>query len=169
MLAQEVESTEEELEGLFAKSDDEAQNDKAEDAAEEVEEVEADEGEEEGAVPRRVLPDPGQPTQSQLEDHRIDHYPFRSWCPGCVAGRATGEQHRARKGDRAVPVVSFDDMFITKSLEVVRSFSEGGEVLFKILVATASIGKAVTSRGLAKTGTRCSAWLGMSVGWGTFG
>ena len=46
-------------------------------------------------VAPRILPDPGQPTQKQLEDHRIDHLPFRSWCPECVAGRATGEQHRA--------------------------------------------------------------------------
>ena len=39
-----------------------------------------------------ILPDPRQPTQKQLEDHRVDHLPYRSWCPGCVAGMATGEQ-----------------------------------------------------------------------------
>ena len=32
-------------------------------------------------APKRTLPDPGQPTQQQLEDHRVDHLPFRSWCP----------------------------------------------------------------------------------------
>ena len=37
-------------------------------------------------VAPRILPDPGQPTQKQLDDHRIDHLPFRSWCPECVAG-----------------------------------------------------------------------------------
>ena len=42
-------------------------------------------------VEPRILPDPGQPTQKQLEDYRIDHFPYRSWCPECVAGRATGE------------------------------------------------------------------------------
>ena len=41
-------------------------------------------------VPRRILPDPGQPTQKQIDDHRIDHLPYRSWCPHCVAARATG-------------------------------------------------------------------------------
>ena len=40
----------------------------------------------------RILHDPGQPTQTQLEDHRVDHLPYRSWCPECVAGKATGEQ-----------------------------------------------------------------------------
>ena len=82
----------------------------------------------------------GQPAQSQLEGHRIDHYPFRSWCPECVAGRATGEQHRAHKGDRAVPVFGSEYFFITKLLEVVRSLSEGDEVLPKTLVATVFTG-----------------------------
>ena len=93
MLAQEEEATEEDLEDLFAKTDDEAQDDKAEEATGEVEGAEAEECEVEEAVPRKALPDPGQPTQSQLEDHRIDHYPFRSWCPECVAGRARADHH----------------------------------------------------------------------------
>ena len=42
-------------------------------------------------LPRRILPDPGQPTARQLEEHRIDNIPYRSWCPECVAARATGE------------------------------------------------------------------------------
>ena len=42
-----------------------------------------------------------------------------------------------------MPVFGFDYLFITKSLKVVRSLSEGDEVLLKILVATASTGKAV--------------------------
>ena len=42
-------------------------------------------------APERVIPDPGQPTRQQIEDHRVDHLPYRSWCPECVAGRATGE------------------------------------------------------------------------------
>ena len=47
---------------------------------------------------QRILPDPGEPTASQREDHRASgHITFRSWCEDCVAGRATGEQHRTRK------------------------------------------------------------------------
>lgn len=84
---------EEDLEDLFAKTDDAAQGDKGA----EVEGPEAEECETEGAVPRKAFPGPGQPTQPQPEDHGIDHYPSRSWCPECAAGRATGEQHRARQ------------------------------------------------------------------------
>ena len=91
MLAQEVGDNADGLhDNLFARTDDKAHGDKVE----EVEGAEADEGE--AAVPRNALPGPGQPTQPQLEDHRVDHYLYRPWCPECVAGRATGEQHRAR-------------------------------------------------------------------------
>ena len=36
----------------------------------------------------RVMHDPGQPTEREIEEHRIDHMPYRSWCPHCVKGRA---------------------------------------------------------------------------------
>ena len=40
---------------------------------------------------QRILPDPGEPTASQRDDHRAGgHITFRSWCEDCVAGRATG-------------------------------------------------------------------------------
>ena len=69
----------------------------------------------EECAPRVVAPDPGQPTQKEIEEHRIDHMPFRSWCEHCVAGRATGEQHRAVGDKRLVPVISFDYLFVLKS------------------------------------------------------
>ena len=53
----------------------------------------------------RILPDPGEPTPSQVEDHRASgHIPYRAWCRECVAGRGTGEQHRKRTGERSVCV-----------------------------------------------------------------
>ena len=39
----------------------------------------------------RILPDPGEPTPSQVEDHRASgHIPYRAWCRECVEGRGTG-------------------------------------------------------------------------------
>ena len=55
---------------------------------------------EEDSAPRIVAPDPGAPTDQEIEDHRIDHIPYRCWCDHCVRGRGTGEQHR---GGRARP------------------------------------------------------------------
>ena len=42
-----------------------------------------------------------------------------------------------------MPAFGFDYLFITKPLKVVRSLSEGDEVLLKILVARVSTGKGV--------------------------
>ena len=37
--------------------------------------------------PVKMAPDPGQPTQRQVEDHRRAHIPYRLWCKWCVMGR----------------------------------------------------------------------------------
>ena len=95
-------------------------------------------------VPARILPDPGQPTQKQLEDHRVDHLPFRSWCPECVAGRATGEQHQKRTEEKRIPTFSMDYLYLTKTRIVEKEdLLEGEEVEMKVLVAKDSDRKSV--------------------------
>ena len=42
------------------------------------------------------------------DDHCIDHLPYRSWCPECVEGRATGEPHRSSDEGLDKPIVMFD-------------------------------------------------------------
>ena len=76
------------------------------------EEITIEEESSEEAVQPRVSPDPGQPTLRQLEQHRITHTPFRSWCKWCVIGRARGTQHRASK-ESTVPIIGIDYFFIT--------------------------------------------------------
>ena len=66
------------------------------------------EAEADDVVARKVFRDPGQPTQEELEEHRIDHMPFRSWCPHCVRSRATERQHRKICETPAIPVFGFD-------------------------------------------------------------
>ena len=61
----------------------------------EEESADIDIDESEDAEPLKVMPDPGQPTAEQLELHRLTHWPFRSWCPWCVMGRARGAPHSA--------------------------------------------------------------------------
>ena len=39
---------------------------------------------EDEALPTKVIARPGMPTQAEIERHRIDHIPYRSWCPECV-------------------------------------------------------------------------------------
>ena len=58
--------------------------------------------------------DPGKPTQREVDEHEISHYPFRSWCPYCVKGKAVSCPHRSRDHrdegllETGVPTVSLD-------------------------------------------------------------
>ena len=62
--------------------------------------VEIDQDHQGDDVPKRVARDPGAPTQSERDEHCIDHWPYRSWCEDCVRGRATGEQHKTSERQR---------------------------------------------------------------------
>ena len=79
-----------------------------------------DEEPEEDAEPKKVSADPGQPTQAEIDDHNVDHYPFRCWCEACVKGRGTGEAHKG-SSESAVPVIAFDYLFITKEQSDLRT------------------------------------------------
>ena len=70
--------------------------------------------EDDGYAPKTTAKDPGAPTQAEIDEHEVDHLPFRSWCECCVMGRGTGEQHRPGPSSR-IPVISFDYLFIAQS------------------------------------------------------
>ncbi len=67
---------------------------------------------EDEAEPVKIVRSPGQPTPQQEEEHRVDHYPYRSWCKWCVMGRGIGFQHRHARGS-CVPRIGADYFFIT--------------------------------------------------------
>ena len=77
------------------------------------------------AAPRRTAPDPGQPTREEVEEHRVDHFPFRSWCEFCVKGRGSGEQHR-RGPDGAIPSISAEYFIVTKTASIRRATTASG-------------------------------------------
>ena len=110
---------------------------------------------------KRVSKDPGLPTQSERDDHCVDHTPYRSWCEDCVRGRALGEQHRARTHERTMPVVSFDYMFVTKGRVLRREELDGDDedsVDLKILVVKDSKSKIVSAHVVDKKGTDASGY-----------
>eukprot|EP00435_Cladocopium_sp_Y103_P067384 s792_g30.t1 len=56
------------------------------------------------------------PTEFEQAQHRLSHFPYKSWCPSCVAHRARSDKHE-RTGEShsgSVPTISFD-FFFTKS------------------------------------------------------
>ena len=50
-------------------------------------ELEIDEGKELDVDPVKLAPDPGKPTERQIEERRRSHFRFRSWCRWCVCVR----------------------------------------------------------------------------------
>ena len=57
---------------------------------------------------------PRAPSAEQMRVHRLTHYPFRSWCPQCVAGRAKSWPHFRQEvdDDGGVPTICFDYCFL---------------------------------------------------------
>ena len=55
------------------------------------------------------------PTEAEYEEHMISHYPFRSWCPHCVRGKANATAHRMDKGlTQDHPTIHMDYCFPVK-------------------------------------------------------
>ena len=56
----------------------------------------------------KVMPDPGEPSEKEIEEHVVDHVPYRSWCSHCARGRGVGKPHRERKDEQDIPVFGLD-------------------------------------------------------------
>ena len=70
---------------------------------------------EEETEPRDSLPTPDLPSQSVVDDHNIDHCPYRSWCRQCVEGRGREMARRSVDRDyRKVSAVASDYLFGTR-------------------------------------------------------
>ena len=63
-----------------------------EDRLEEGEVNVEDESEEEAPELKHATNVPS-PSQEQVENHRVCHYPYRSWCKWCIMGRGVGRPH----------------------------------------------------------------------------
>ena len=61
-----------------------------------------------------------EPSVKEVEEHMIDHLPYRSWCKFCVRGRCKGKAHKTGEGENnkiegwEVPVISVDYAFMKK-------------------------------------------------------
>ena len=78
--------------------------------------------------PLRTAPDPQLPTEAEVEDHRVDHTPYRIWCEWCRRSRGLGEQRgRGAGAVHLIPVVAMDYFFLTKdSVDTRESLSRTG-------------------------------------------
>ena len=71
-------------------------------------EVHVEEESEEDAPRLRLAPNVVSPSKEKIEDHRICHYPYRSWCKQCVMGRGVGQPHAKSTQESLVPIVGMD-------------------------------------------------------------
>ena len=129
---------------------------------------------EEDCGPKRIVPDPGAPTQSEIDDHNVDHLPYRSWCECCVKGKATGEPHRRVAVESKIPIIAFDYMFILKDKIAMKqdlTDEEMENVQVKVLVVKDTLSRSIFAHVVRRKGveedgysvkrlTEDVAWLG---------
>ncbi len=90
------------------------------------------EGEKEPEV--RIMRDLGMPTRKEVQEHRIFHIPYRSWCPHCVRGRGKEDHHRkVDRSDQVHSLISIDYAFTNgkrkEDVDIDNEIRDGGAVL----------------------------------------
>jgi len=74
------------------------------------------EGESDETQDSKVAPNPSLPSAAEVEEHRITHLPFRSWCRECIIGKALGEQRSSssRHAPSKIAVIGVDYFLMTE-------------------------------------------------------
>ena len=104
---------------------------------------------------RKDLPRPYAPTQAEIDKHRVDHLPYRNWCPECVEGFARERAHEAHEGhERQVPLVSCDYLYITCSGVFARDELPEGErsAACRVLVIKCAMTKCIFAHAVPQKG-----------------
>ena len=61
----------------------------------------------------RTLKTPELPSREAVEEHRIHHRPYRSWCDECVEGAGREDGH-SNVESQSIAMISMDYLFITR-------------------------------------------------------
>ena len=108
---------------------------------------------------RRWKPSPATSSRQEIAEHRIDHWPFRSWCADCVAGKATADHHRVTSGkdddESRVPILAFEYAFMSNTGDTIVD-EEVSEA--KVLVGRDSKSKYVFSIPVPQKGIDDTEW-----------
>ena len=88
-----------------------------EDVVDGVEDIDAESGA--VSVRARALPTPKMPSAAVVAHHNLTHFPYRSWCPFCVAGRRNNSPHMSIDADaeRDIPAFHGDYCFIKDGVD----------------------------------------------------
>ena len=98
----------------------------------------------EDVEPIRVLPTPDMPSPSEVEKHRVDHWPPRSWCDECAEGFGREKGHFTHPADEPrSATISFDYLFVKPTGEYSENESDTAEGGIIILVVKDTKSKSV--------------------------
>ena len=103
------------------------------------------ESQEEEVQPAKTMPTPDMPTEAEVEEHRVDHLPYRSWCRECLEGFGREDAHLTSDHAHEIPIVSLDYMFMSSRGVFERHEWQPaeGEKSLKVLVARDSRSRSV--------------------------
>ena len=87
------------------------------------EEVDADTFDSEDVQPLQKFSTPELPSRAAIEEHRIDHWPYRSWCEECCEGHGRERGHGST--DHKIAMISIDYAFMTKKGPIVEQGDDG--------------------------------------------
>ena len=129
--------------------------------ADEVHVGEDDDGviEAEDVQPQQTMSTPQSPPRAVIEDHRIDHCPYRSWCDECVEGFGCERAHGQVDDTHRIAMISMDYAFITRQGAIVSAGDEGGDeqlwsdpTALKLLIVKDTKSKAVFAHTVPRKG-----------------
>ena len=107
----------------------------------------------EDVQPQQHYKSPELPSRQAVEEHRIDHWPPRTWCDECNEGFGRERAHGLTESHGAA-IVSMDYMFVTKKGSVVLKDEPGWDdpEALKILVVKDSRSKSVFAHAVPQKG-----------------
>ena len=75
--------------------------------------------------PVKSLNTPEMPSRAVVEEHRIDHWPYRSWCDECNEGAGRERSHGPVEPEQRVSMIGMDYGFMTPKGPIVNEGEEG--------------------------------------------
>ena len=96
----------------------------------------------------------GRSKQAEIDEHNVDHWPYRCWCEHCVKGRGIGEPH-VPGPESHIPVIAFDYLFITQGKILKKdelSEEDKKHIKLKILVVKDTKSKVIFAHAVRQKG-----------------
>ena len=108
----------------------------------------------EDSQPQQTMITPELPPRAVVEEHRIDHWPPRSWCDECNEGHGRERRHGRVSELHRVAIVSMDYAFMTRKGHVVSEGETGwdDDEALKLLIVKDSLSRAVLAHAVPKKG-----------------